>query len=62
LSWGPCDESGIPADCIPLGSTYDAEAEQCCIDAGFCCQDYWDIDFDGDRDESLGDCVDIVCE
>jgi hypothetical protein len=36
-------------------------AEACCIDQGYCCQDQWDLDGDGDGWESLGNCVDIVC-
>jgi hypothetical protein len=33
----------------------------CCVDVGACCQDYFDDDEDGDHDESVGNCVDILC-
>jgi hypothetical protein len=47
--------------CAALGPIYSPAAEACCIDQGFCCQDFYDIDRDGDNWESLGSCIDIVC-
>jgi hypothetical protein len=54
--WGPCDETSAPSSCT--GSAYDQE---CCLAAGYCCQDYFDFDGDGDWDESLGACEDVNC-
>jgi hypothetical protein len=61
LDWGACVEGGIPGACNDE-AWYSPEAEACCIDAGLCCQDMWDLDYDGDTWESLGSCADIVCE
>jgi hypothetical protein len=61
LSWGPCAEITIPLECAPVETWYSPMAEACCIDQGYCCQDQWDLDGDGDGWESLGNCVDIVC-
>jgi hypothetical protein len=62
MSWGRCDEVGaIPASCADYG-WYSREAEECCIESGFCCQDFGDLDLDGNTWESLGACEDIVCE
>lgn len=59
--WSPCVESGAPNGCWN-GGMYDAEAEQCAIDAGFCAQDFWDLDWDGDTNETLGDgCQELAC-
>ena len=60
LRWGPCVETSPLAECSGE-SWYSPEAEACCVEAGQCCQDMWDIDMDGDTWESLGDCTDIVC-
>ena len=61
MDWGRCNETSPPLVCMFIASWYSPEAEACCIASGFCCQDMWDLDFDGDTWESLGDCVDIVC-
>jgi hypothetical protein len=62
MEWGSCDEiAAIPAQCIAIDGWYSPRAEQCCVDQGFCCQDMWDIDHDGDTWESVGTCTDIVC-
>jgi hypothetical protein len=61
MSWGRCNETGAPLLCGLLSSWYSAEGEGCCIASGFCCQDFWDLDFDGDNYDSLGDCTDIEC-
>lgn len=61
MAWGRCVETSPPLVCRLVSSYYSAEAEACCIANGNCCQDYWDLDFDGDRMEGLGDCTDIEC-
>jgi len=61
MDWGRCNETSIPLVCMFIASWYSPEAEACCMAAGFCCQDMWDLDFDGDTWESLGDCTDIEC-
>ncbi len=62
MSWGACIETSLPAACAPIDGWYSPDAEACCIEQGFCCQDMWDLDMDGDTWESLGDCTDILCE
>jgi len=63
LEWGSCEELGsIPMECMGIDGWYSPAAEACCIDQAFCCQDMWDLNHDGDTWESLGNCVDIVCE
>ena len=56
--WGPCVETrDIPDECeSEWGQYYMPESERCCIDAGYCCQDYYDLDGDGDNSEALGSC------
>jgi hypothetical protein len=61
-SWGSCTETSIPEACAGIDAWYSPATEQCCIDQGFCCQDMWDLDGDGDSWESLGVCDGIVCE
>jgi hypothetical protein len=62
MSWGPCIETrDIPAECVTEDYFYSPEAEACCISAGFCCQDFHDLDHDGTFRDSLGDCTDIIC-
>ena len=61
LHWGPCIETSIPAACAHVDSWYSPAASACCVEQGFCCQDFWDLNRNGDRNESLGDCTDIVC-
>ena len=62
MRWGRCREvSSIPAACAHT-AWYSSEAEACCIEAGGCCQDMWDLNLNGDTWESLGNCIDIVCE
>ncbi len=61
--WGPCSEiTSIPAECAHIDSWFSPMAEACGVENGFCCQDTWDLDHDGDFGEALGDCIDIVCE
>ena len=55
-SWGDCYESSPPPGCSGFG--YD---QDCCMEDGQCCQDWVDWDGDGDWDDSVGNCDDIVC-
>lgn len=57
LGWGTCTEISPPAGC----ETHHIYNVECCISIGGCCQDFWDIDGDGDNMESMGDCSDIAC-
>jgi hypothetical protein len=62
MDWTLCIEvRTIPSECAAIDSWYSPAAAACCIDAGFCCHDKWDMDHDGDTWESRGDCVDIIC-
>lgn len=49
--WSECYEGGAPLGCS--GFIYD---EDCCIEAGGCCQDWWDYDNDGDTNDNIGNC------
>lgn len=66
LSWGTCTETSMPDECegwfggLFTDEEYDEDAEECCIESGFCCQDYHDLDDDGDWSESLGSCEDVI--
>jgi len=62
-SFGPCREETAPSSCIRVArNEHDSpELEQCCIDNGYCCLDRHDLDEDGDREETLGDCAGITC-
>jgi hypothetical protein len=55
-AWGTCVETDPPEGCS--GMMYDVS---CCVTVGACCQDYFDIDTDGDNQESMGECIDILC-
>ncbi len=62
MAWGDCEEiTDIPDACRSVEEWYSPRAEACCIEQGFCCQDMWDLDHDGDTWESLGNCEEIVC-
>ena len=62
MHWGACIEvTTIPGPCSEGDSWYSPSAEGCCVSSGFCCQDMWDIDHDGETWESIGNCTDIVC-
>jgi hypothetical protein len=59
--WSPCDETTLwPASCSEHG-WYSPAAQQCCFDEGFCCQDIWDLDSDGETWESFGACLEGGC-
>ena len=65
-AWRRCREEAPPSACASdengFGGAADSvDAEQCCIDQGFCCEDYWDVDGDGDTDEMVGSCDGVSC-
>jgi hypothetical protein len=57
MGWTSCDETGSG----PPGCPGMAFNTQCCIDEGSCCQDFHDVDMDGDRQESVGACEETLC-
>jgi len=63
-SFGPCRELRAPPECITIARNErdSPELEQCCIDNGYCCLDRHDLDADGDRSESLGECEEVLCD
>jgi len=61
MRWGACREVAPPLICAFISSWYSPEGQACCAASGFCCQDYHDLDFDGDNQESMGTCTDITC-
>ncbi len=59
-AWSECFEiDDIPEICVPVETWFSSSAETCCIEAGFCCMDTWDLDQDGDTWESLGNCPEV---
>jgi hypothetical protein len=62
-SFGLCRESQVPPECASIAKSKkkSRELEQCCIDNGYCCQDEFDLDGDGDRGEMLGRCGAVTC-
>ena len=48
---------------MPPDNWYNPAGEDCAVRKGFCVQDMWDLDNDGDNQESRGECEDIqVCQ
>lgn len=62
--FGACREAKPPGDCKAVAKAHQdsRELEQCCIDAGYCCIDRYDLDHDGVRGDHLGACEDVTCE
>ena len=62
-SFGRCTEAQVPSDCKTIAeqASPGPELEQCCLDAGYCCLDSYDLDNDGDRTEMLGQCGAVAC-
>jgi len=61
--WTPCIETtDVPEICVNSSNRYTPGAEVCCAAQGFCCHDYWDLDFDGITSDSYGECDDIACD
>lgn len=54
--WGDCYETSAPSGCS--GFSYD---QDCCMRMGGCCQDWSDYDGDGDWNDTVGACEDVVC-
>jgi hypothetical protein len=63
LSFGSCQEHGIPSKCAPIADQYgtSAELEQCCIDSGACCEDRFDLNNNGDYGDQVGACMATSC-
>ena len=60
-TWGPCNEEHIVEECHHDGGWYSPCEAACCVMRGYCCQDMWDLDRDGDTWESLGECGERGC-
>lgn len=62
-SFSYCREGSPPPACKQTAKEHQASAalEQCCVDAGYCCRDSYDLDHDGNRAEMLGQCEDVAC-
>jgi hypothetical protein len=54
--WGECYETSPAPGCV--GYSYD---QNCCMTSGSCCQDWMDYDGDGQWDDSVGACEDVIC-
>ena len=63
-SFGRCDESRPPPECEEIANKMmrSPALEQCCLDAGYCCVDEFDLDRDGDKTEMMGRCDAVVCD
>jgi hypothetical protein len=62
-AWDYCQEMDVPGACddgTGWAPTEPATGE-CCVAEGYCCQDYWDLDGDGQTDDSIGTCYGIDC-
>ena len=59
--WSSCLETRSPSPCGYDRGQYTERSQQCCVESGYCCQDYHDLDGDGDRLESVGNCEEPVC-
>lgn len=56
-----CQEAAVPRNCEDEWgwAPHQLSTGECCIAEGFCCQDSWDIDGDGDFNDSVGTCYGI---
>ena len=63
MSFGFCQETSPPSQCAPLSfqDTPSPALEQCCLDSGNCCDDLFDLDGDGNYDDSIGSCGRTPC-
>lgn len=61
--FGYCHEASPPSECKSVASSHQdsPELEQCCIDAGYCCIDTYDLDHNGNHSEMLGQCDNVTC-
>ena len=62
-SFGKCQEQDPPPECkaVAKDKKYSRALEQCCLDAGYCCLDEFDLDEDGNTTEMIGQCDDVTC-
>lgn len=62
--WGKCREDDPPSECKAVADEekYSKALEQCCLDAGYCCVDTFDLDGDGDSKEMIGACDEVQCK
>jgi len=58
-----CVEEPPPSACRDIASEHQKsrQLEQCCVDQGHCCKDDFDLDGDGDRNDYVGNCSEVVC-
>jgi hypothetical protein len=62
-SFGKCKEDDPPPECAGVAKSdkYSASLEQCCLDHDYCCNDDFDLDHDGNTDEMIGNCEEVLC-
>jgi hypothetical protein len=63
LSYGRCFEEAPPPRCASIATQYmdSPELEKCCIDSGYCCEDHFDLDGDGNANDFIGKCGKTSC-
>ena len=63
LSFGFCEERSIPSACASIADTDKTSPalEQCCIDNGYCCDDLFDLNGDGNTGDLVGSCKGTSC-
>jgi hypothetical protein len=63
LSFGFCEEFSLPSQCAAIAaqSGTSPALEQCCIDNGYCCEDLFDLDGDGNSGDQIGTCGATSC-
>jgi hypothetical protein len=64
-SWSTCaEERTVPDVCKQVAENMmrSPELEMCCLQAGHCCLDAFDLDNDGDSSEQLGRCDTVSCD
>jgi hypothetical protein len=63
-AFGYCVEATAPAQCASIADQQHSSPalEQCCLDHGSCCQDTFDLNHNGDTQESIGQCSGVTCD
>jgi hypothetical protein len=63
LSFGFCQERSAPSQCASIANQDKTSPalEQCCIDSGYCCQDLFDLNGDGNYGDLVGSCSGTSC-